>query len=91
MSSIKENFLSLSEQIYEIIKNVKLEDYYVKMANAWLISYMFINYFDDTIKFINNNKIDSWTLRKGITKSIESYKISDDKKIILKKIREHIK
>lgn len=79
------------DKIYEVIKSVKLDVYYVKMANAWLLSYMFINYFDDTIKYINNNKIDSWTLRKGITKSIESFKISDDKKIILKKIREHIK
>lgn len=79
------------DKIYKVIKSVKLDDYYVKMANAWLLSYMFINYFDDTIKYINNNKIDSWTLRKGITKSIESFKISDDKKIILKKIREHIK
>ena len=78
------------DKIYEIIKNVKLEDYYVKMGNAWLLSYMFINYFDDTINYIKNNKIDSWTLRKGITKAIESYKISDDNKKILAKIRNNI-
>ena len=79
------------DKIYVVIKNVKLEDYYVKMANAWLLSYMFINYFADTIDFVNHNKIDTWTLRKGITKAIESYKISDDNKKILKKIRERIK
>ena len=78
------------DKIYDIIKNIKLEDYYVKMANAWLLSYMFINYFDDTIKFIQNNKIDSWTLRKGITKAIESFKINKEQKVILKNIRERI-
>ena len=78
------------DKIYEVIKNVKLEDYYVKMANAWLISYMFINYFDDTINFFKYNKIDSWTMRKGITKSIESFKISDENKKILAKIRKEI-
>lgn len=79
------------DRIYEIINNIKNDAYYVKMANAWLISYMFISYFDDTINFIKNNQLDSWTIRKGITKAIESYKITDDKKIILKKIRERIK
>ena len=78
------------DKIYDIIKNIRLEDYYVKMANAWLLSYMFINYFDDTIKFIQNNKIDSWTLRKGITKAIESFKINKEQKVILKNIRERI-
>lgn len=81
---------SYKDKIYEVIKNVKQEDYYVKMANAWLLSYMFINYFDETINYIKKNKIDSWTLRKGITKSIESFKLSDEKKKILKKIREMI-
>ena len=79
------------DRIYEVIKNVKLDDYYVKMANAWLISYMFINYFDDTINFIKNNKLDSWTKRKGITKAIESFNISDENKKILRKIRDEIK
>lgn len=79
------------EKIYEIIKNIKLDDYYVKMANAWLISYMFIKYFDDTVKFINHNKLDNWTIKKGIRKALESYRISDDNKKILVKIYDHLK
>lgn len=78
------------DKIYEVIKSVKNEEYYVKMANAWLLSYMFINYYDDTINFIKKNKIDSWTLRKGITKAIESFKISVENKKILAKIRKEI-
>ena len=78
------------DKIYEIIKSVKLENYYVKMANAWLLSYMFINYFDDTINFVNSNKLDNWTLRKGITKAIESFRISDENKEVLKTIRKNI-
>ena len=78
------------DKIYEVIKNIKLDEYYVKMANAWLLSYMFITYFDDTVNFIKTNKIDTWTLRKGITKAIESYRITQDKKKILNKIRERL-
>ena len=79
------------EKIYEIIMNIKLDDYYVKMANAWLISYMFVKYFNDTVKFINHNKLDNWTIKKGIRKALESYRISDDNKKILVKIYDHLK
>ncbi len=78
-------------KIFSIIKNVSLDKYYVKMANAWLISYMIINYYDETIMFLLNNKFDIWTIKKGITKAIESYKISPNKKDELRKIRENIK
>ena len=79
------------DKIFEIIKNVKLDEYYVKMANAWLLSYMFVNYFDDTVKYINHNKIDTWTIKKGIRKALESYRISDNNKKILVKISDHLK
>jgi len=78
-------------KVYDVIKYVKKDDYYVKMANAWLISYMFIKYFDDTISFINHNKINEWVVNKGITKAIESFRINDEKKKILRKIREKLK
>lgn len=77
--------------IYEIIKSIKREEYYIKMANAWLLSYMFISYFNDTINYIKRNKINGWTLNKGITKAIESHQITNDQKIILRKIRDNVK
>ena len=79
------------ENIFNIIKNVSLDKYYVKMANAWLISYMFIKYFDDTYEFIMENNFDNWTKRKGITKAIESHEINNNQKEKLRKLREEIK
>ena len=78
-------------QIYEIIKDVKLDYYYVKMANAWLLSYMVIAYYDDTITFIKNSDIDKWVINKGITKAIESYRISDKQKELLRTLRDSCK
>lgn len=78
-------------EIFKIIKEVNLDKYYVKMANAWLISYMFIYYFDDTYHFISNNLFDNWTRRKGITKAIESREITKEQKDRLRKLREEIK
>ena len=78
------------DKIYQIIESIKLDKYYVKMANAWLISYMLINYFDDTVNYLKNSKLDNFTKRKGITKAIESFRISEDNKRILKTIRSRI-
>ena len=76
--------------IYKIIDNINLDKYYVKMANAWLISYMLMSYFDESIKFITESNIDNFTKRKGITKAIESYRLNDEQKRVLRKIRDRI-
>jgi len=76
------------ESIYKIINNVRLDYYYVKMANAWLISYCVIKYYDETIKFLKNNcVIDKWTYNKGIQKSIESLRITKEQKRELRTLR----
>ena len=77
--------------IYKIIESITNDEYYIKMANAWLLSYMFINYFDDTVYFVKKTRCDSWTVKKGITKAIESYKINDVQKNNLRKLRDSIK
>lgn len=75
------------EEIYKIVNNVTLDKYYVKMANAWLISYCVIKQNDKTLDFLKNNcKIDEWTYKKGIQKSLESYRVSEDCKNELRKL-----
>ena len=76
------------DKIYEIINNVSLDKYYVKMANAWLISYCVIEYYDKTLNFLKNNlKIDKWTYNKGIQKSIESFRLTKEQKEVLRGLR----
>lgn len=76
------------DEIYEIINNVKLDKYYVKMANAWLISYCVIEYYDKTVAFLKDKcTIDKWTYNKGIQKSVESFRLSKEQKENLKKMK----
>jgi 3-methyladenine DNA glycosylase AlkD len=76
------------ERIFEVINSVNLDKYYVKMANAWLISYCVIKEYDKTMKFLKENcKVDSWTYNKGIQKSMESYRVSPKNKEELRKLR----
>lgn len=59
---------------------IELNDYYVKMAVAWLISVCYIKYPLKTIKFLRFNKIDDWTHNKAIQKIRESLRVSKEEK-----------
>ena len=73
------------EQIFKIIDNIKSDEYYVKMAQAWLISMCLIKYYDKTYKFLLTTKIDKWTYNKALQKAIESYRIKNKEE--LKKLK----
>lgn len=75
------------QEIYKMLGNIKNEDYYVKMAVAWAISVCLIKYYDETIAYLKNANINDWTYNKAIQKAIESYRISDERKEELRKIK----
>ena len=73
------------EEIYKIINQVNVDKYYVKMANAWLISYCVIKYYDRTTDFLKKEyKNDEWTQNKAIQKLIESFRLTKEQKETLK-------
>ena len=84
---LNDNYIN---EIYLLLDDIKCDKYYVKMAEAWLLSYMFINYYDKTIYYLGNSNIDKWTYHKAITKALESFRISDMRKEELRKIRSNI-
>lgn len=70
----KEEYL---DTIFDISEHVKLTDYYVQMANAWLLSICFIKFYDRTYQYFFNTKLDDWTYNKALQKAIESYRVKD--------------
>ena len=75
------------DEIYRIIKTVRYHGYYSKMAGAWLLSYMFMKNYDETIEFITQNKIDSFVYNMGIQKSLDSYRLDKKQKDELREIK----
>ena len=78
---VEEDYLN---DLLNIIKKEKYNGYYSLMAGAWLLSYCFISFFDETLEFVNNNKLDDFIKKKGIQKSLDSYRLSDSQKQILR-------
>ena len=60
------------------------EEYYVNMINAWLLCECFIKRRDKTIIFLDNNKLNKFTINKAISKCRDSYRVSkEDKELLL--------
>lgn len=61
--------------------------YYIQMMVAWLLSVAYIYYKDETLQFIDNNKLDDFTFNKTISKINDSYRVTKEEKQLLKSKR----
>ena len=75
------------EEELELVKNIKSDYFYVKMAIAWFYSFALIKQYKHTIKYFEDNKLDIWIHNKSIQKAVESYRISDETKEYLKSLK----
>ncbi|MBQ4646527.1 MAG: DNA alkylation repair protein [Candidatus Gastranaerophilales bacterium] len=75
------------EYVIEKISKFNNEQYYAKMAVAWCLSICIIKNYDKCLKDIQKIEIHPWTKNKGITKAIESLKLTKEQKEELRKIR----
>jgi len=74
------------DEIFELCENYK-DHYYVKMAIAWLVSMCYIKYKGRTITFLKKHKLDVWTHNKAIQKIIDSYRVDNMDKVILRGLK----
>ena len=81
---ITEEYLEKNFAIFDYIQSDK---YYVQMAVAWAISICLIKFYDKTIEYLKQAKIDKFTYNKALQKAIESYRISDEQKAELREMK----
>lgn len=74
-------------EVISILDNIKHKGYYVKMAIAWTISAAYIKYPKITMKYLINNTLDDFTYNKALQKIIESYRVSDSDKEIIRSMK----
>ena len=72
---------------FHIFDNIKSKKYYVQMAIAWAISICLIKYYDETIQYLKDSILDKFTYNKAIQKAIESYRINNEQKDFLRKMK----
>lgn len=90
---IKEEYL---DSIFIILRTIKKEEYYVKMAYAWCLTELYTEFPEEVIKILEDRaySIDKWLLGKIVSKIKDSRKISLEYKnkiqFILKERKEYL-
>lgn len=75
------------DEYAKLVASVKSGEYYLKMMVAWYFATALAKNYDETIKYIEERKLDDWVLKKTIQKAVESYRVTDEHKEYLKSFR----
>lgn len=86
--SIFFSFISYNEYLDLIYKTVDKfydeDNYYVQMMIAWLLCELMIKRRDETLKYLEHNNLNKFTVNKMISKCRDSFRVSDEDKEMLK-------
>lgn len=75
------------DRVLHILNDINHEGYYVKMAVAWAISFAYIKFPHKTLVFLKNNNLDSFTYNKSLQKIIESTRVSNEYKDLIRSMK----
>lgn len=78
---------TFKEEHLQRVRELTLDNYYVKMGIAWYLSYVLIEHPEITPKYFENPFFEKWIHNKAIQKACESLKLSNDRKIYLKTLK----
>lgn len=62
-------------------------EYYVNMANAWLVCECFIKNRTETLEFLRRNRLNAFTVNKAVSKMRDSFRVSAEDKEMLKQFK----
>jgi len=72
----------------EMAASVRSEEYYVNMMTAWYFATALAKQYDSTLPYLTERRLDKWTHNKTIQKAIESFRVSEERKEFLKKLKD---
>lgn len=71
----------------DLVSNIKSDEYYINMMIAWYFATALAKQYDTAITYIENKRLDIWTHNKTIQKAIESFRVTDEHKEYLRKLK----
>lgn len=75
------------ERVFSAMNELKYDGYYTKMGVAWCVATAYAKYPKAGMDFLKDNELDDWTYNKSIQKMLESYRVSDEDKKILRTMK----
>lgn len=75
------------DSVLEVYRKFNHEGYYARMAAAWGLATLYVYCPESILQILRDNHYDDFTHNKAIQKMIESYRISDKDKEMLRTLR----
>lgn len=69
------------------VADIRSDEYYVRMMVAWYFATALAFQYEKILPFIENKTLDPWTHNKAIQKATESYRIANEQKEYLKRLK----
>ena len=85
---VSEEWLQVIFETVELVAS--REEYYVRMAVAWLVAECFIKFPDETFSYLQVSKLPAWTYNKAISKICDSYRVDGEMKDVLRGMRKTV-
>lgn len=76
-----------SEEYLEWVASVDSEHYYVRMMVAWYFATALAKQYDFALKYLQDHRLPLWVHNKTVQKAVESYRLTDAQKALLRKLR----
>lgn len=76
-----------ADRAFRIFDSIENNDYYVSMAVAWAVSVFFVHAPEQTWRYLRSNCLDDDTHNKALRKIIESRRVSDEDKTIIRTLK----
>lgn len=71
----------------KMVSKIRSDEYYINMMIAWYFATALAKQWDDTIIYLENNKLDKWVHNKTIQKAKESFRVSEEHKLYLNSLK----
>lgn len=75
------------DEVIDIFKSIKRDEYYINMAIAWALSAAFVKYEDKIIPLFESRELPPWIHNKSIQKTRESFRVDKETKDYLKTLK----
>ena len=75
------------DRVFEILDVLYKETYFSKMGIAWALATCMAKYPQKTFEYLKTSSLDKWTYNKSLQKMIESFRVKESDKLIIKTMK----
>lgn len=76
-----------NSSMLDMVASISSQEYYVKMMVAWFFATALAKQYQTALPYIENKVLPIWTHNKTIQKAIESYRITQEQKDYLRRLK----